>query len=175
MATSRPPLAPAAKQVQPSESSALPWVSSGIEAGVAGAAVVAVFFLVVDWLAGRPLWTPHALGSALFLGARPDPAAAPEALMILAYTAVHGVVFIGFGVPAAFQVLARAPAMRRPASALLVGALLFAGFEIVFLALGELFLSGMIGTLGVLRVTAANALAAAVMAGFLWARARREG
>jgi hypothetical protein len=64
--------------------------------------------------------------------------------------------------------------MRRPASALLVGALLFAGFEIVFLALGELFLAGMIGTLGVLRVTAANALAAAVMAGFLWARARRE-
>ena len=95
MATSRPPLAPAAKQVQPSESSALPWVSSGIEAGVAGAAVVAVFFLVVDWLAGRPLWTPHALGSALFLGARPDPAAAPETLMILAYTAVHGVVFMG--------------------------------------------------------------------------------
>jgi hypothetical protein len=174
MVSSPPPISSAAKQVQPSESSALPWVSSGVEAGVAGAAVVALFFLGADWLAGRPLWTPHALGSSLFLGVRPDPGATPEALMVLAYTAVHGVVFIGFGVPAAFQVLARASAMRRPASALLVGALLFVGFELVFLALGELFLAGMISTLGVLRVTAANALAAAVMAGFLWARARRE-
>lgn len=174
MASSPPPIAPAAKQVQPSESSALPWVASGIEAGVLGAAVVAIAFLVVDWLEGRPLFTPHALGGALFLGEKPDPQAAPQALLVMAYSIAHGVVFIAFGVPAAFQVLSRAASMRSPAAALGIAAVLFAGFEIVFLALGELFLVGVISALGVVRVSLANALAAATMAAFLWARARRE-
>jgi hypothetical protein len=148
-------------------------VASGVEAGLLGAAVVAAFFLAVDWLAGRPFWTPHALGAALFLGERPDPLARPEILMVLAYTAVHATVFIGFGVPAAFQVLARAPATRSLGAAALLAGLLFAGFEIVFLALGELFLAGVISALGVVRVSAANALAALAMAGLLTARARR--
>jgi hypothetical protein len=64
--------------------------------------------------------------------------------------------------------------MRSPSAALGIAAVLFAGFEIVFLALGELFLVGVISALGVVRVSIANALAAAAMAAFLWARARRE-
>lgn len=164
----------ASKQVQPSESSALPWVSSGVVAGLIGASAVALFFLVIDMIEGRPLWSPHALGSALFLGQRPDAQAAPQAVMVLAYTIAHGVVFIAFGVPAAFQVLARGEPMRRASAAIAVAVALFIGFEVVFFAFGELFLEGIIGALGVFRVSIGNALAAALMAAFLVWRARSQ-
>ncbi len=38
----------------------------GIVAGVVGAATVAVWFLVLDTIAGRPFYTPTVLGTALF-------------------------------------------------------------------------------------------------------------
>jgi len=159
-------------QVQASETRP-PWVVNGIIAGLLGGAVVAVFFFVVDWLAGRPFWTPYALGSALFLAERVEPGTAPGAILILAYSVVHGVVFIAAGVPAASEVNARAAAMRGPGSALVLAAVFFSGFELFFLLLGQLFFEGLIGTLGVARVTVANGLAAVAMAAFLWSRARR--
>jgi hypothetical protein len=135
--------------------------------------VVALFFLAVDWLAGRPLWTPHTLGAALFLGTPPGADADPQPALILAYTAVHAAVFVAFGVPAAFQVLARPSSMRSVVAAALLAVVLFAGFEVVFLVLAELFLPGLVGALGSGRVALANAVAAAAMASFLWVRARR--
>ena len=170
-----PPTAPAVRtstQTERDDLGALPWVASGIEAGVLGAATVALFFLGVDWLAGRPLWTPYALGSALFLGVPPDRAAPPQMALVLGYSALHVAVFIGFGVPAAFQVLTRGAAMRSAGAAALVGVVLFAGFEVVFLVLAELFLPGLVGALGSGRVALANGLAAASMASFLSLRAR---
>ena len=38
----------------------------GMIAGILGAAAVAVWFLLLDALAGRPFWTPTVLGTALF-------------------------------------------------------------------------------------------------------------
>jgi len=46
----------------------LPYLRYGIPTGLVGAAVVAVFFLVVDLVAGQPLATPSALGATLFRG-----------------------------------------------------------------------------------------------------------
>ena len=40
----------------------------GIIAGTLGAATIALWFLVLDILAGRPLYTPNVLGTALFTG-----------------------------------------------------------------------------------------------------------
>lgn len=150
------------------------WVTSGIIAGLLGGAVVAVFFFVVDWFAGRPFWTPHALGSALFLAERVDPSATPDAIMVFAYSVVHGVIFIAACVAASSEVYSRAASMKSPAAAVALAAVLFTGFEIFFLVLGQLFFEGLIDTLGVARVTVANALAAATMAAFLWARARPQ-
>src|SRR5260370_34011477 len=45
----------------------------GFIAGLIGAAAGALWFLVVDLIAGRPLFTPAMLGSAVFWGVR-DPA-----------------------------------------------------------------------------------------------------
>jgi hypothetical protein len=150
---------------------ALPWVADGIAAGLIGASLVAIFFLVFDLLAGEPLRTPFALGAALFRGELPPAGTPVDPMLVLAYTALHGTVFIGFGVPAAFQMLARARAARGPLRAALLAVGLFAGFEVVFLSLGELFVPGLTGMLGAGRVAVANALAAAAMAAFLGARA----
>jgi hypothetical protein len=168
-----PPVSRSRSEVEdPRETRVLPWVASGVEAGLLGAAVVALFFLGVDLLAGRPLWTPHALGSALFLARLPEPGAVSPVL-VLAYTAIHGTVFIGFGVPAAFQVLTRAPASTSGGALALLGLLLFVGFEAVFLAMAQLFVPGLLGLLGFGRVALANAAAAACMALFLRRRALR--
>ena len=93
-------------------------------------------------------------------------------MLVLAYTALHGTVFIGFGVPAAFQILSRGSG--RPLRPGLLGIVLFAGFELVFLTLGELFVPGLTGMLGAGRVALANLLAAGAMAAFLWERAARN-
>jgi hypothetical protein len=156
------------------EAEPLPWTATGIEAGILGASVVALFFLLVDLLAGRPFWTPYLLGSVLFRGQLPAPGSEPEPLLWLAYTGVHVTVFIGFAVPAAFWALARLPSSRGPARTSLLALALFLGFEGVFLMLAELFASGLVGMLGTARVTAANALAAIAMASFVFARARRR-
>src|SRR5881397_485376 len=45
----------------------------GFIAGLIGAAAVALWFLIVDVIAGRPFFTPAMLGSAVFWGVH-DPA-----------------------------------------------------------------------------------------------------
>ena len=150
------------------------WVPQGVEAGVLGASVVALFFLAFDLLAGRPLWTPFALGAALFRGEIPAAGSPLEPVLVLAYTALHGTVFIGFGVPAAFWMLTRARSAGGPLRGALAALLLFVGFELVFLSLGELFVPGLTGMLGAGRVALATGLAAAAMAAFLASRAARR-
>src|SRR5262249_31056698 len=73
----------------------------GVTAGVPGAAVVALGFLIFDSARGKPLLTPALLGAAVFYGIR-DPTGVPIALgSIIGYTILHGLAFIAFGVIAA--------------------------------------------------------------------------
>ena len=72
-------------------------------AGVIGAATIAVWFLVLDVLKGRPLYTPTVLGTALVRG---PGVASPETLpvspgMVLLFTVVHVVAFLALGALAA--------------------------------------------------------------------------
>jgi hypothetical protein len=118
------------------------WMLPALVAGVAGALSVAVVFLAVDILSGRPaLWTPAALGAALFLG---ESIAAsgdiqPESMLpiIFGYTLMHGTVFISFGAMAASGRLTRERVRHftwRVFSTTAV--LLFLGLEVTFLGLG---------------------------------------
>ena len=72
----------------------------GIVAGLIGATTIAVSFLILDTLNGRPFHTPTVLGTALFRqGAGLD---APGDLkisleMVLMYTWVHVLAFCGLG------------------------------------------------------------------------------
>ncbi|HLA80228.1 MAG TPA: hypothetical protein VJP78_01175, partial [Thermoleophilia bacterium] len=72
----------------------------GIVAGVIGAATIAIWFLILDTINGRPLYTPAVLGTALFR--RGEGLASPEILsisfeMVLMYTWVHVLVFAFLG------------------------------------------------------------------------------
>ena len=72
----------------------------GIVAGIIGAATIAIWFLILDAINGRPLYTPTILGTALFKGG--EGLASPEGLavnldVVLMFTWVHGLVFIIIG------------------------------------------------------------------------------
>ena len=72
----------------------------GTIAGLIGAATIALWFLVVDALRGRPLYTPALLGTALFRGR--DAIGSPEThnvdpTMVLLFTLTHGLIFVSIG------------------------------------------------------------------------------
>ena len=75
----------------------------GIVAGLIGASTIALWFLAVDTIRRRPLYTPTLLGTALFRG--PGAIVSPENFsislpMVLSFTLVHGLVFIAIGLAA---------------------------------------------------------------------------
>jgi hypothetical protein len=141
----------------------------GIIAGILGALGVAVWFLVVDLVHGRPFYTPTLLGTALF-GRGVWPATLesmpPSFEMVAMFTWVHLLAFAVVGVVAARLI---AMAERHPS--------LGFGFVLLFVILEACFTAAvMIVAAPVLRaltwpaILVANMLAAAVMAGYFWLR-----
>jgi len=108
----------------------------GLIAGLIGAATVALWFLIVDSIQGRPLYTPTVLGAALFhRGAAPWLDAVPNLEMVLMFTWVHGLAFVVIG-----GIVARllALAERQPNAGFGI-LLLFVFFEFGFIAAAMLF------------------------------------
>lgn len=141
-------------------------VREGIIAGVLGATAVAVWFLAVDLMAGRPFFTPALLGRGLIgiLG----PGHVDTTLTVVAfYTVFHYVAFavMGIVVTAIIHLSARHPPV-------------LGGFFMLFVA----FESGFYGLTYVLslrtplhdiawyQIGMANLLASSLMLGFLWRR-----
>lgn len=157
----------ATAESQTSQTGAL--YQEGIIAGLIGAATIAVWFLLVDTLKGRPLYTPSVLGAVLFRpGGQP---AMTEHLpvsfeMVLVYTWVHGLVFCVIGGIAA-RLLAAAE--RRPDLGFGI-LLLFVVFEFGFLVVAMLFASALLHALAWQEVLIGNLLAAAAMGGYFWRR-----
>ena len=158
----------------------------GVIAGLIGAALVAVWFLIYDAARGRPFRTPSLLGAATFEGVK-DPSAIPTAAhLILPYTVLHGVVFAMVGVLIAYLIVT---VQREPSRVLM----LFIGlmcFEIAFLAVVSWLAHPVLNELAWWAILAGNALAAFGMLAYLvlghralgrallsplWNRAVREG
>jgi hypothetical protein len=88
------PLTETISKVQASK--AIKLSQEGIIAGTCGAATITLWFLLLDVLAGHPLYTPHMLGTALFHGGGGLLPAAPVELslrIVGAFTALHWLVF----------------------------------------------------------------------------------
>jgi hypothetical protein len=137
----------------------------GIVAGIIGAATVAVWFLILDTLNGRPLHTPTVLGVALFRRGTDlaTLSAHPVALdMVLMFTWVHGMVFAGLG-GLASRLLGMVE--RHPSAGFGV-VLLFVIFEFGFTVAATLFAEPVLKVLTWPAVLVANLLAAAAMAGY---------
>jgi hypothetical protein len=141
----------------------------GIVAGILGGLTVAVWFLVVDLVQGRPLYTPTVLGTALFgRGVWPVTleSVPPSLEMVAMFTWVHLLAFAVVGV-----VVSRLIAMAEEHPSLGFG------FVLLFVILEACFTAGvMIVAAPVLRaltwpaILVANLLAAAVMTGYFWLR-----
>ena len=141
----------------------------GMIAGVIGAAVVAVWFLVLDTFAGRPLYTPTVLGTALFArtGGLGEPRLlVPSLEMVAMFTWVHGLVFVAIG-GVASRLLGLAE--RNPSFGFGV-LLLFVVFQFGFLVAALVFAAPVLRALAWPAVLGANLLAAAAMGAYFWRR-----
>ena len=142
-----------------------PLLRDGIAAGLIGAAVIAVWFLGIDLLAGRPLFTPATLGNALLRVLGPVPAGTSEIVMVLSYTVFHVLAFVCVGLLASLLVQL---AGREP-SLLLGFVVLFVAFEVGFYALvGLLQQASTLGELAWYQVMGGNLIAAIAMGAYLW-------
>ncbi|HSL71200.1 MAG TPA: hypothetical protein VK864_13220, partial [Longimicrobiales bacterium] len=72
-------------------------IREGLLAGAIGAVVVAVWFLIIDLAQGRIWFTPAALGSAVFLGARSAAEVQLTMPMVFGYSVLHVGAFLVTG------------------------------------------------------------------------------
>jgi len=134
-----------------------PWIAileEGVAVGLIGAVIVAAWFLAYDLAMGDAFHTPLLLGEAIFNNAV---AATPDTMvpLIIAYSVIHFLGFIAFGVALALLMVATD---REPLVAL--GALvLFAIFEVFFFGGVTLTDSSLLEQLGWWKIAAANGLA----------------
>jgi hypothetical protein len=137
----------------------------GIIAGVIGAAVVAVWFLLFDFARGKPLFTPALLGAAVFYGANDPTGLEIAAGPIIGYTVIHGLAFIAFGIVAASLIVA---AEREPAI-FVAFVILFAAFEALFFGAAGVLGQSMIGALVWWAILVGNLLASIAMLWYFFA------
>jgi len=147
------------------------YLREGIVAGLIGAAIIAVWFLIYDAAHGHPFRTPALLGAATFEGVR-DPALVPtSAQLVLPYTALHGVVFALVGILIAYLV---ASAQRQP-SRLLIMFIALMCFEVSFLAIVTWLAHPVLNELAWWAILLGNALAATGMLVYLFVGQRALG
>jgi hypothetical protein len=166
MATAHTDVTTPTASVSPAEETAQLY-REGVVAGLIGAATIALWFLIIDTINGRPLYTPTVLGTALFKGSAG--LASPETLavsfeMVLMFTWVHGLVFIIIG-GLASRLLGIAEHNPNIGFGIL---LLFVVFEFGFVAVSMAFAEGVLRALTWQAVLVGNLLAAATMAGYFW-------
>jgi hypothetical protein len=143
----------------------------GVIAGTLGAATIALWFLLLDLLEGHPLYTPHALGSALFFGVDELLVSEPSQVslgIVAAFTLIHWFVFAVIGCVASRLLDA---AERNPNLGFGI-LLLFVLFEFGFVAAAFVFAEPVLRTLAWQAVLVGNLLAAIVMGAYLWRRHR---
>ena len=135
----------------------------GLIAGVLGATSVALWFLILDLLAGRPFHTPAILGTAL-LGVLGPAGSEGTTTRVIVYTIFHYGVFILAGI-----VLTAVVHRAAVESSVLAGFLiLFVAFEIGFYGFTALLSQQeLLGDLAWYQIGIGNLLAAGAMGTYL--------
>jgi uncharacterized membrane protein HdeD (DUF308 family) len=143
--------------------------SEGIVAGLIGAATIAVWFLLLDALNGRPLHTPTVLGTALFrhgTGLDAPDRLSTSAEMVLMYTWVHALVFCVIGVVASKLIVL----VERNPEIGFGSFLFFCFFQFGFIIAAFIFAEPVLYILAWPNILGANLLAAGTMAAYFWRR-----
>lgn len=139
-------------------------VREGLVAGAIGATGVAAWFLIIDTVAGQPLFTPSALGAVLtgdFSAGSSD----VHLRWVIGYTMFHFAAFLAVGLILSF-VVHRA---EQEPSILAVFLILFVVFELGFYGLTAILAeTRLAGALPWYRVAGGNLIAALLMGTYLW-------
>jgi hypothetical protein len=146
-------------------------VREGTIVGILGAVVDAVWLLVYDIAAGRPLQTPNALGRVFFAG-DVNPGSreiSPEA--VLGFTFLHLVMYLvaGIGLTGIVHLVSRNPAFRM---GLWIGLVVAFG---CFAGLAYMLATSTGERVSFWSVAVGNLLALGVMGWYLWRRHPRLG
>lgn len=139
-------------------------VREAVLAGLLGAAAVALWFLVIDVLRGQPFFTPAALGSALFQGARGVAEVDVGFRMVALYSLVHVAAFLAVGWAAAALAV---PAEREP-RLMLAFVLLLVTMEVFVIGILAILSTWLLDALNWWTVAVANLLGVAAILGYLW-------
>jgi hypothetical protein len=140
---------------------------NGILAGMVGAAVVALWFLVLDLVTrGTPFFTPSLLGSIAFAGKQVDEVTGVSGAAVFAYTGLHGLLFLGAGLLLAWMFV---QFERNPQVGMLL-LLLFVTFEAILWGVGVSIVPALAGVVGAWAILVANLASAAAMFAFLLRR-----
>jgi len=136
----------------------------GLTAGLLGAAAVAFLFLIRDLTLGIPFLTPSVLGQVILEGARSPVTDRALTGPVLAYTGVHLVVFILFGLllAAMARISTTQPAFR------FAVVMLFILFEFFFTGVSLMFFEATNALFPLALVLFANLFAGATMGLYLW-------
>ena len=139
-------------------------VREGIIAGLLGATSIAIWFLIVDTVGGRPFYTPSVLGIGLLsvFGPRGDEGMVAQ---VIAYTIFHYGIFLGIGMLVSY-IVHRA---EQDDTVLAVALILFVALEVGFYGLvAVLSQSRQLGSLAWYQVLAGNLIAALTMGTYIW-------
>src|SRR6266545_7653171 len=161
------------------------YLRDGIIAGLIGAAIVAVWFLIYDAARGYPFRTPALLGAAALQGVYDPSAVTVSPGLVAQYTVLHGAVFAMVGVLIAFLIVS---AQSQPSRMLIVFIALLC-FEVAFLAVLTWWAHPVVTAVRWWAILVANALAAGGMLVYFfvgyrslgrtllgpWTRIAREG
>jgi hypothetical protein len=141
-------------------------LGEGTDVGLIGGMAVAIWFLILDTIAGHPFQTPSLLGQTVLFGESVPEAAGLDFGAILLYTAFHFITFtlIGIGLVALVHWAIDNPVVRY---ALLP---VFLVFEVLFYGFLEVFSERTQDLFPFWAVVTANTLAAVCMALYLWRR-----
>lgn len=139
-------------------------VREGLVAGAIGATGVAIWFLLIDAVAGQPLLTPSALGGVLagdFSSASSD----VYVPWVIAYTIFHLAAFLAVGLILSLV----AHRAEQESSILAVFLILFVVFELGFYGLTAILAETRLpGALAWYRVAGGNLIAALLMGTYVW-------
>lgn len=139
-------------------------VREGLVAGVLGGFVVVLWFLLIDVIWREAFFTPAAIGSAVFDGARGIAEVRMDLANVLGYTALHFAAFLTVGLIAA-AIVSEA---ERHAVVLLGAVLLFVTFETLFLGLTAIAATWLLDALNPWTILSSNLVAALAMGWYLW-------
>jgi hypothetical protein len=138
----------------------------GAIAGVIGASAVAIWFLLIDTIAGRPLHTPSLLGAMVLRLFNADIAGpvTVNVAHVAFYTLLHYAVFIALGI----LVFAVVRLSRRNPGVLALALMLFVAVEVAFTGFVAALQFTGLGTLAWTHIAVGNLIAAVSMGWYVW-------